>query len=264
MLTDNRIRKLVDYPNATDCFPGVDISGGVCYFLWDRDYSGECEITTIKGNQPTTLPITRPLLEESGNTFIRFNEAIPIIRKISSFNEQTFDSLVSPQTPFGIISSFKGFKSKSFANSIRIHTTSGIGFIRKDQVLRNKQWISHWKVYIAAAYGERGQYPYRYLGKPFIGKPNSCCTQAYLMIGVFSDENTCKNVMSYISTKFFRFCIMLKKNTQHAMRDKYALIPIQDFSETWTDEKLYKKYKITEDEIAFINSMVKPMELSNE
>ncbi|WP_199484652.1 Eco57I restriction-modification methylase domain-containing protein [Legionella drancourtii] len=265
MLNDIRIRKLVDYPNATDCFPGVDISGGVCYFLWDRENKGDCEITNIRGNnQSTTKPMIRPLLEENGDSFIRFNESIPIIRKIAAFNEPTFGSLVSPQTPFGIISSFKDFQQKHFADAIKIYTTSGIGFIRKNQVLRNQQWINDWKVYIAAAYGERGQYPYRFLGKPFIGEPNSCCTQAYLLIGTFSDEKTCTNVMSYIQTKFFRFCIMLKKNTQHAMRDKYALVPMQDFSEAWTDDKLYKKYNLTTDDIAFIDSMVRPMELSDE
>lgn len=264
MLNDDRLRKLVDYPNATDCFPGVDISGGVCYFLWDRDNRGECEITTIRGNLPTSAPITRPLLEKGGDTFIRFNESIPIIRKISALNESTFDSLVSPQTPFGIISSFKDFKQKPFANAVKIHTTSGIGYVRKDQILRNQQWIDGWKVYIAAAYGERGQYPYLFLGKPFIGEPNSCCTQAYLLLGNFDDEQTCKNVISYIRTRFFRFCIMLKKNTQHAMRDKYALVPVQNFKEAWTDEKLYKKYGITEEEIAFIESMVRPMELADE
>ncbi|HAU1475601.1 TPA: restriction endonuclease [Legionella pneumophila] len=264
MLNDTRIRKLVDYPNATDCFPGIDISGGVCYFLWDRDHNGSCEIKTIRSNQTTSTPIIRPLLEEKGDTFIRFNESIPIIRKIAAFSEPTFDALVSPQTPFGIISSFKDFQKHYFPDAIKIHTTNGIGFIRKDQLLRNQHWVDEWKVYIAAGYGERGNYPYRFLGKPFMGEPNSCCTQSYLLIGPFNNEQTCKNVMSYIRTKFFRFCIMLKKNTQHAMRDKYALVPMQDFSEEWTDDKLYKKYNITTDEIAFIDSMVRPMEITDE
>ncbi len=262
MLKDDRIRIIVDFPNASDCFPGVDISGGVCYFLWDRDHRGDCEITTIKGSDQVSK-MTRPLLESKCETFIRFNESIPILRKISHLNEPTFDSLVSPQTPFGILTSFTDYKTEIFDGAVKLHTAAGIGYITKEQIPRNKEWIKGWKVYISAAYGERGNYPYLFLGKPFLGEKNSCCTQTYLMIGEFSSKAICENVISYIQTKFFRFCVMLKKNTQHAMRDKYALVPIQDFSESWTDEKLYKKYKLTKEEIAFIDSMVRPMELPN-
>jgi site-specific DNA-methyltransferase (adenine-specific) len=262
MLNDARIKVLVDYPNAADCFPGVDIAGGVCYFLWDRDNKGECEITTIKGSDRIST-MTRPLLEAKNDTFIRFNESISILRKVALKNEPTFDSLVSPQTPFGIVSSFKDYKSEPFDGAVKLHTSAGIGYISKDDVPRNQQWINKWKVYISKAYGERGNYPYLFLGKPFLGEKNSCCTQTYLMIGEFPSKEVCKNVMSYIQTKFFRFFVMLKKNTQDAMRDKYALVPIQDFNEVWTDEKLYKKYKLTEAEIAFIDSLVRPMELPN-
>jgi site-specific DNA-methyltransferase (adenine-specific) len=257
MLADKRISVVVDYPNATDCFPGVDISGGVCYFLWNRDNEGDCKVVSMKG-QDVRSSLIRPLLEKGCNTFIRFNESIPILHKIAKKTNASFSPLVSPQTPYGIISSFRDYKEKPFKGSIRIHTVDGVGYITQDAVLRNHQWISGWKVYIAAAYGERGEYPYRYLAKPFIGEPNSCCTQAYLHIGPFSSKEECQNVMSYIRTRFFRFCIMLKKNTQHAMRDKYALVPVQDFAEPWTDDKLYKKYGVTKEEIAFIESMVRP------
>jgi site-specific DNA-methyltransferase (adenine-specific) len=262
MLNDDRIRVIVDYPNATDCFPGVDISGGVCYFLWDRDHRGDCEITTIKGADRVSK-MTRPLLENKCETFIRFNESIPILRKISLLNESTFDSLVSPQTPFGILTSFTDYKTEKFEGAVKLHTAAGIGYITENQILRNKEWIRGWKVYISAAYGERGNYPYLFLGKPFIGEKNSCCTQTYLMLGEFPSKAVCENVISYIQTKFFRFCVMLKKNTQHAMRDKYALVPIQNFSESWTDHKLYEKYNLTKEEISFIDSMVRPMELLN-
>jgi site-specific DNA-methyltransferase (adenine-specific) len=263
MLADDRIEKIVDYPNATDCFPGVDISGGVCYFLWGRDSKGDCEVVNMKGNLVVST-MSRPLLEKDGDTFIRFNEAITILRKISAKREATFDSLVSPQTPFGIISSFKGYKTAPFKGSVKIHTVNGIGYVGKEAIPRNQQWIKEWKVYIAAAYGERGQYPYLFLGKPFIGERNSCCTQAYLLIGPLSSQSVAQNIISYVQTKFFRFCIMLKKNTQHAMRGKYSLVPQQKFDEAWTDEKLYKKYGLTKDEIAFIESMVRPMVLNNE
>lgn len=259
MLKDKRIEKLIDFPNAVDCFPGVDISGGVCYFLWNRDYQGECEITSKQGKDYTST-MKRSLLEKNNNTFIRFNEAIPIIRKIASFKENTFDALVSPQTPFGIVSSFKNYKDEYFDGAISIYTVNGKKYIDKDVVTKNPNWIDCHKVYISKSYGERGAYPYRFLAKPFIGEPNSCCTQTYLMIGGFDSQQTCENVISYIHTKFFRFCIMQKKNTQDAMRGVYSYVPTQDFTQKWTDEKLYAKYGLTDKEIAFIESMIRPME----
>jgi site-specific DNA-methyltransferase (adenine-specific) len=263
MLNDNRLRKIVDYPNAVDCFPGVDISGGVCYFLWDRDNKGECEITTIQGNAVNSV-MTRPLLEDGDETFIRFNQAIPIVRKIKNLKEKTFDELVSPQTPFGFVSSFKDYKKQPFKDAVKIYTVNGVGYIQRNQVTKNQQWIDGHKVYISKSYGERGSYPYLFLAKPFIGDQNSCCTQTYLMIGPFDNVVTSQNVRKYIQTRFFRFLIMLRKNTQDAMRGVYSFVPVQDFSQEWTDEKLYKKYGITEEEISFIESMVRPMELANE
>ena len=259
MLHDTRLQILVDYPNAADCFPGIDLSGGVCYFLWNSKYNGICKIVSNRGKDYQST-MNRPLLEPGNDTFIRFNEAIPIIRKIIAYKEPTFDSLVSPQTPFGIVSSFKDYSDKPFEESIAIYTVNGIKYIREDQVSKNRQWISPYKVFISKSYGERGAYPYRFLAKPFIGTPRSCCTQTYLMIGPFNTSIECENVISYINTRFFRFCIMQKKNTQDAMRGVYSYVPIQDFSQSWTDEKLYAKYGITDEEIKFIESMVRPME----
>lgn len=259
MLHDTRLQILVDYPNAADCFPGIDLSGGVCYFLWNSEYNGICKIVSNRGKDYQST-MNRPLLEPANDTFIRFNEAIPIIRKIIAYKEPTFDSLVSPQTPFGIVSSFKDYSDKPFEESIAIYTVNGVKYIREDQVSKNRQWISPYKVFISKSYGERGAYPYRFLAKPFIGTPRSCCTQTYLMIGPFNTSIECENVISYINTRFFRFCVMQKKNTQDAMRGVYSYVPIQDFSQSWTDEKLYAKYGITDEEIKFIESMVRPME----
>lgn len=263
MLNDNRLRHIVDFPNAVDCFPGVDISGGVCYFLWDRDERGDCTIETVQGDQVISS-MTRPLLEPNDNTFIRFNEAIPIVRKIKAFNEPSFSSLVSPQTPFGFVSSFKDYKKEAFAGSVKLHTVNGVGYIARDAVTKNAQWLRKHKLYISKSYGERGSYPYLFLAKPFLGDEDSCCTQTYLMIGPFESREEAEGAQKYIRTKFFRFLIMLKKNTQDAMRHVYAFVPVLDFKQEWTDEKLYKKYNLSADEIAFIESMVRPMAGGNE
>jgi site-specific DNA-methyltransferase (adenine-specific) len=115
-------------------------------------------------------------------------------------------------------------------------------------------------VYIAKAYGERGDFPYLILGKPFIGEPKTCCTETYIYIGAFDSELQAKNLVSYIKTKFFRFLVLLKKNTQNASSKVYTYVPIQNFDEPWTDEKLYAKYGLTQEEIDFIESMIRPME----
>ena len=258
MLHDDRISDIVDYPNAVDCFPGVDISGGVCYFLWQRDYKGKCKVRANYNGKETIE--TRPLLEPGTDSFIRFNEAISVIRKVKGKEFSSFSAMVSPQTPFGIVSSFDDFKREPFPNSIKIHTVNGEGYVNRDYINRNIDLVDCYKVYISKSYGERGTYPYRFLAKPFVGEPNSCCTQTYLVIGPFDSKNEVDNAISYIRTKFFRFMVMQKKNTQDAMSKVYQFVPMQDFSHPWTDEMLYEKYNLTDEEIAFIESMIRPME----
>ena len=135
------------------------------------------------------------------------------------------------------------------------------GFIEREKIIQNKNWIDDYKVYIAKAYGERGAFPYRVLSQPFLGEKNTCCSETYLLFGPYSTKKRSENVITYIYTKFFRFLVLFKKNTQNAAKGVYSFVPLQNFDESWTDEKLYKKYELTEDEIAFIESMIRPMEL---
>lgn len=259
MLHDVALKEMHDFPNSCDCFPSVDISGGICYFIRDNAFHGQCKICTHDAESIIST-MNRELLEPDADTFIRHNAAIPILRKVRAFNEESFENLVSAQTPFGLISSFNGYKIEKSKTSIKYYTYGHEGYVERSQVSRNFQWVNGHKVYVSAAYGERGPYPYFFLGKPFYGEPQSCCSQSYLHIGAFSSKTEACNVISYIKTRFFRFMIMLKKNAQHNMRTVFGFIPLQDFSKHWTDEELYKKYKLTKDEIEFIESMVKPME----
>ena len=261
MLSDKRLTKVVDYFDSNECFPGVDISGGVCYFLWERDREKTCEITTIRSGEKSTME--RPLLEIDNDSFIRFNEAISIYRKIKSLKEERFNKHISSRKPFGITTNAKGNKQNG-EDTIKIFSFPENGFIKRNLVKQNESWINEYKVYISYAYGERGAFPYLVIGKPFLGEPNTCCTETYLVIRPFDSLQKCENVISYMRTRFFRFLVLLKKNTQHATSKVYSLVPIQDFNESWTDEKLYKKYGLTAEEIAFIESMVRPMELGNE
>lgn len=257
MLNDKRVSKLIDYFDSNECFPGVDISGGVCYFLWENEYNGDCEVTTVQKASRSIL--RRPLLEKNSDSFIRFNEAIPIIRKISYKNEKSIIDQISSRKPFGIESSINVVE-KEFDDSFKIFSYPKDGYIRRSLITHNKQWINEYKVYIAKAYGERGSFPYRVLGKPFLGNKGTCCSETYLLIGPYSSKMIAENVISYINTKFFRFLVLFKKNTQNAAKGVYQFVPMQDFSEPWTDEKLYKKYGLTQEEIDFIESMIKPMD----
>lgn len=258
MVHDRSIRNLIDYPAASECFPGVKIEGGVCYFLWDRDNQGECEVKTIQGNKQSIL--IRPLLEENCDVFIRYNDAITILRKVQALKEKSFSELISSRKPFGFASDFKDFSHESFDNAIQIYANKTIGYVDKNKIKQNRQWVNSYKVYISFAYGAGENFPHQIINKPILGAPNSCCTETYLHIGSFENKEEAQNVLSYIKTKFFRFLVLLIKNTQNATKRVYQFVPIQDFNEEWTDEKLYQKYRLTQEEIDFIEAMVKPME----
>ncbi len=258
MLHDNRLREIHDFPDATQVFPGVQIKGGVCYFLWNRDNVGLCKVNNYDNNQLSSTNI-RPLLENKSDIFIRYNNAISILKKVQKFNEDTLNKFVSSRMPFGILSSNKG-KKNAFMNSIKLYHKDGIGYIDKIDITKNEHLIDKYKVYIPKAGSGSDSFPHSILGKPFVGEPNSVCTETYLVIGSF-EKNEVKNLVQYISTKFFRFLVLLIKSTQNTTSKVYSFVPLQDFTQEWTDEKLYAKYGLDEDEIAFIESMIRPMEL---
>lgn len=260
MLKDRRLRKIVDYPNPNECFPGIDLSGGVCYFLWDRDRQGDCEITSIIEGKSSVA--SRPLLEKNIDTFIRYNQAVPILRKVFKQKEPSFAKHISSQKPFGLRTYVKG-KEKPFDGAVTLFGSTGITYISEDEITLNKNWVNKYKVYISAAYGERISSSYWVTGKPFLGSPKTCCSETYMVVGPFGSKRESENVIKYMTTRFFRFLVLLQKNTQHAPQKVYSFVPDQDFSEGWSDELLYKKYNITRSEIAFIETMVRPMELNN-
>ena len=264
MLNDSKISQIHDYIEASDCFPGVQIKGGVNYFLWEKEYCGDCVVTTHRGESAGNS-VSRPLLEEGVNVFIRFNEAISILRKVREIKEESFGSAVSARNPYGVISNFKSFSTKkSKHNNIKLYRYGDIGYIRIDQVQKNKQLIGEYKVIISKAGSGSDTFPHQILGVPIISKPSSISTEPYLILRKAESLKEAENIISYVSTRFFRFMVFLMKNTQNAARGVYQFVPMQDFSESWTDEKLYKKYSLDEREIEFIESMIRPMELDSE
>ncbi len=257
MLNDRRIRSLHDYFDAAVCFPGIDLSGGACYFLWDRDNEGDCRVVSNLPKRRSAA--VRPLLAEGHDTFIRFNEAIPILEKIRRHNLPSFAKKVSPRRPFGLPSSLK-VQDRGGAGLVKVYAYPKNGYIPKSMVKRNPAWIDQYKVLLGKAYGERGDFPYLVTAKPFLGEPGSCCSETYLVMHTSLDRRECENVISYLTTRFFRFLVLLKKNTQNTSRQVYALAPILDFSKKWTDEKLYAKFGLTEEETAFIEYLVRARE----
>lgn len=258
MLHDASIRTLVDYFDSAEVFPGVDISGGICYFLWDRDHKGDCKVVSYRDGISSTL--VRPLIEKGDDTFIRFNEAISIIQKVKSKKEPQFFESISSRKPFGLDTKPSISKMKKLG-MIEIFAYPDNGYINRNAVTLHREWIDKIKVCISYAYGERGSFPYFVIGKPFVAPVGSCCTETYLVVRTVETEDEANNIISYMATKFFRFLVLLKKNTQHATRTVYEYVPMQDFSKPWTDEELYKKYDLTEEETAFIDSLIKPMDL---
>lgn len=259
MLNDKRIRKIVDFENANDCFPGVDIAGGICYFLWEKDYSGECDVTNVVNGKESYS--VRSLNEF--NTFIRNSKAVPIIRKILAHKKKTMDSQVSSRKPFGLATNVRPQKT----GDIILRWQNGEGPYRRDEITVGTEIIDDWKVitsYVgydhAGNPGKDGRR--RVFSKIDILPPGTICTETYLVVGSYKSEAEARNLVGYMKTRFFRFLVSQFMYSHHITKDSYAFVPIQDYSQSWTDEKLYKKYGITKEEIEFIESTIRPMELS--
>lgn len=259
MINDKHISVLHDFPETSDCFPGQNIRGGICYFLWDKFHDGMCEVYNhVKGSVNMNL---RYLKEAQSDVFIRYNRAISILNKVQARKETSFGGIVSSRKPFGLPSNFDEFKMTETPKcKIKLYRFGNNGYVSESQIINNRQLIGRYKVLVSKASPGGDEYPHMIVSQPIISEPNSVCTETYLVIKDFDTRQQAENLVSYIKTRFFRFMMSLIKNTQNISKASYAFVPIQDFSESWTDEKLYKKYGLTEEEIAFIESLIRPME----
>lgn len=264
MLSDRRLRVLVDFPDASDVFPGVEIKGGVSYFLWDSGWNDVCEVTTFTGG--LAGPAARRFLNE-WDVLVRRNEAVSILKKVQSLCVKesigTLASRVSPIQPFSIRTNFRGAPTKKgLRHPVTLYQNGGTSFIERKDVPRNDEWIDEWKVLLAGASGS-GNDP-QVLGLPIIAGPGSACTETYLVIGRFSTKREAINYSSYLKTRFLRFLVSLRKYTQHIYNERFQFVPDLPMDREWTDKDLYKKYRLTQEEIAFIESMIRPMDDSDE
>lgn len=265
MLGDRRIRKLVDFPNAREIFPGVEIKGGVCYFLWDRDNSGDCEVTTVRDVE-TQGPVGRKLDEY--DVFVRDSGALGILQKVISRKEAPLSDILSARTAFGVVSNFSGYRADQKKGDVRYYATSPKGrvkaWIARSEATQNINAIDRWKAMIPKAGSDGGQkLPDIVLGQPWIAESPSICTQSFLFVCVNSRAEA-KSVTSYYRTRFLRFLVALRKITQDTTSASYSWVPQQSWDREWTDEALYKMYGLTKSEISFIESRVRPMEQNEE
>lgn len=263
MLTGGHISHLVDYTKMSTAFPGVDFEGGVGYFLWSREYQGDCAYTLFQGEEQ--LPTVRRNLA-AHDIFVRDQIAVGILEKVLKHGEGSITEILTNREPFKFESNFRGFHQSPRGGDIKIHYTDkgkrGIGYIARSEIVKNTDLIGKWKVLVPKAYGERGAIPAMVLGSPMIASAPSVCTGSFLFFSA-DTEAEAESICSYYSTKFFRLLVSLRKITQDAFRPMYSWVPQQAWDRKWTDADLYQKYKLTKDEIAFVERTIRPMNISN-
>lgn len=265
MLKDEHLSIIHDFPETADCFPSLNIRGGVCYFLYNKEHTGNA---TISNHKKKTLidTMNRPLLEKGAETFIRYNKAVSILKKVKKFGEETMDTRVSSRLPFGIPSNFKDFTLATdnshkviLYRSERNKNAPKKVYIAEDKIKKNLNWKDSIKVLVSKASPGGDEYPHAIISTPILAEKNSVCTETYLIADFVNTEKEGRNLISYMHTRFFRFMMSLIKNTQNISKGVFAFVPVQNWGESWTDEKLYTKYSISNDEIQFIESLIRSM-----
>ncbi|MBA4782045.1 MAG: Eco57I restriction-modification methylase domain-containing protein [Rhizobiales bacterium] len=255
MLSDKRMKRIVDYPKLYEAFPGVKIRGGISYFLWSREHNGACEVQTIWDGEPTGPTVARHL--DAYDVLVRRNEAVPILEKVRAKNEATLERRISSRKPFGLATNFKGKPTKAgLKKPIQLFENQRTGWAERSAITVNPEWIDRWKVLMTAVQGTSAAVETKFLSKPIIAGPGTACTETYLVAGHFDSEAAAKNYASFLRTRFVRFLVSLRKATQHATRDVYAFVPDLPVDQEWTDKKLFKRYDLTKDEISLIESQV--------
>ena len=264
MLNDKKIRVLIDHPKSRDCFPGVDIAGGVCYFLWDREYIGNCEVTTRIGD----LTNTRSRRLDEFDVFIRDNIGIDVVHKVMKKCTKMLSERVHSISPFGFPTSKRG-NPNAFTNCIRLISSTGISYIPKDEVQKNREIIDRYKVSIGQLNPDRGGVnnamdgKMNVITKVKIYEPNEVFTATYLLLDHFATHDDALEFSTYISSKFVRFLISLTLSSMHITKDSFRFVPVLQSKSHISDEALYKFYELTQEEVDYIESMIRPMELAD-
>lgn len=264
MLGSHNLAKLVDFPVSREVFPNVEVKGGICYFLSSQSHKGPCNVTVVRGKEEKTC--SRQL--DEFDVFVRDPVAAGILRKVLQLREKPIINILTADTPFGIATNFNSFHDKKNVGDISLHYVRrgkrDIGFVPRDIIIKNSSLIDKWKLLVPEAGSDGGQkIPDLVLGKPWLSKPPSISTQSFLAFWV-ANKGEARSLESYFRTKFFRHLVSLRKLTQHALRSTYSWVPVQEWDREWTDNMLYEKYKLTKQEIKYIETVIRPMDGSSE
>lgn len=260
MIADRHIAKLIDNPKLFDCFPGVEIKGGVSYFLWDRDHDGDCDFSTrIDG---VVVSTAHRDLRAGDGVVIRDSRAVSIVDKVRLKGNPSVESICTVTKPFGLTmrSNYPGSVPEPFEGSIPLIYSNRIGYSRPDQIQRNHEWIDRWKVLLPRTGDGHGREVSYVLGEPIALAPGSACTQTYFIVGMFDTREETKNFAYYLSTKFARFLVLQRKVTQDVTPDRLRFLPLLNMKRRWTDEDLYDEFGLTEDERGYIERTIHPRE----
>jgi site-specific DNA-methyltransferase (adenine-specific) len=265
MIQDRRLRVIVDNPRIFDCFPNAKIRGGVNYFLWDREYDGDCEFSTrVKGEIVSTA---KRDLRAGDGVLIRDNRAVRIIEKVmAAAAKASVEDVSSVTKPFGLTmrSNYPGSVPQPFDGAIPLLYATRVGYCRPDQIQRNHHWIDKWKVLLPmASSGDtpidaEGNISDVVLGEPIALAPGSACTQTYFIPGMFETRTETENFAHYLATKFVRFLVLQRKSTQHVTPDRFRFVPMLDMTTRWSDDELYAQFDLDDDEIAHIDRSIRP------
>ena len=261
MLTDLHLKIIYDYQRAKDCFPGIRNGGGICYFLLDSHYQSS-EVLIINHDSDKDIEMTRPKLEFGLDFFIRDSRVRNIVAKIMCRNEEKVSSKVFRQKPYGFRTNFVGFTKDG---EIKLYTKKakcGYGYVKRIEIQKNEDTIGLWKVVTSRSTSvpEEDNGQVLRMSQTFVVEPNAVVTESYIVVDVFENKQEAENFMSYVKTKFFRILCQVTIVSPDVSKRTFNLVPLQDFSHPWIDEMLYRKYNLSSDEIAFIESMIRPME----
>ncbi len=259
MVGDEKIEKLVDFTNAKDCFPQISIGGGVCYLLWNNSYKGDCKITNIRGNEVSTD--IRSLKEF--HVLVRYNHAVPILRKVHSDNFESIAKIISPLMPFGLSTDYRGRLEKSEKDNITLYASNAVTYINEEEIMKGQEYINKYQVMMSKMSAEHAGEPGRdgtfrvFTSTMRVLCPKEACTHSYFLVGNTDSKDEAINIQKYLQSKFVRFLVLLSLSAVNLSKLVFSFVPMQDFSKVWNDKELYKKYGLDEKEISFINSIIK-------
>lgn len=259
MLNSTNISHLVDFPNGKDCFPGTSIGGGVCYFLHDRKYDGECNVTNVFGNERNTS--IRSLSKFP--LFIRNNLSVSIVEGMGEHLLSSLSEIVSSRNPFGYPTKHRGVEAR-FPGALTLHSSQGISYVTRSSLGKIDSAVDAYKVIISRVTTEHAGEPskdgkFKVLSTVKVLEPKEVCTDSYLSLGNFETKAEADNLLRYLKTKIARFLLLQAITSINLSSEKFIFVPLLDFSKTWTDDELAKKFGLTEEQIKHIDSTMKEM-----